>query len=58
MARGKRDFDIRKICRISNGYGAFLTKEVKKLGWDENTYVMVRADIEQKTITLKEVSLE
>lgn len=53
--RKTKDFDIRKVSRISNGYGVFLTKEVRKLGWGENTFVTVR--IEDNEIVLKKIEI-
>lgn len=48
--------DIRKISRISNGYGVFLTKEVKKLGWNKkDTFVVVR--VEENSVILKRIDL-
>lgn len=54
--RKTKDFDIRKISRISNGYGVFLTKEVKKLGWGESTFVKVT--IENDGIVLKKAEFK
>ncbi len=54
--RKTRDFDIRKVCRISNGYGVFLTKEVKKLSWDENTFVKVTT--ESNSIIIKKIEIK
>ncbi len=54
--RKTKDFDIRKVSRISNGYGVFLTKEVRKLGWNESTFVTVK--IENESIVLKKIDVK
>ncbi len=54
--RTTRDVDIRKISRISNGYGVFLTKEVKKLGWGKETFVVVRT--EDDSIILRKIEVK
>ena len=33
--------EIKKIHNWANGYGIYITKEAKKLGWKQKTYVKV-----------------
>ena len=55
--RKTKGFDIRKISKLSTGMGVFLTKEVKELKWDTETFVSVRADKENDSIVLKRVKI-
>lgn len=53
--RKPKDFNIRKVSRVGNGLGVFLTSEIKNLGWSTETYVIIRT--EDNTITIKKMDI-
>lgn len=53
--RKPKDFNIRKVSRVGNGLGVFLTSEIKKLGWSTETYVIIRT--EDNAIIIKKMDI-